>query len=166
MAENDFDNERTAAGFGNSERTAAGFGNNESAAQNNLTTADIANPSRGAQTTDGTQRLSTDAIANSSPAAAQASADSGRQPLFPSGELQNFRSQWDSAQGLFVDDPRRAVEQADGLVANTIQRLAKQFADERAKLEQQWESGENVSTEDLRQALRRYRDFFDRLLSL
>ena len=68
---------------------------------NNLTTADIANPSRGAQTTDGTRPLSTESIANSSASsAAQTSADNTRQPLFPSGELQTFRSQWDSAQGL------------------------------------------------------------------
>ena len=126
-----------------------------------LTTADIANPSRTLPPADNTPHP----LATTTAASADA-ADAARQPLFPGAELQNFRSQWDQAQGLFVDDPRRAVEQADSLVANTVQRLAKQFADERAKLEAQWESGENVSTEDLRQALRRYRDFFDRLLSL
>ena len=58
-----------------------------------------------------------------------------------------------------------AVEQADGLVANVVQRIAEQFASEREKLEGQWSKGDNVNTEDLRQALRRYRAFFDRLLS-
>jgi hypothetical protein len=85
--------------------------------------------------------------------------------LFPDDELHNFRARWDQAQTSFVDEPRRAVEQADGLVANVVQRIAEQFSNERAKLEEQWSKGDNVSTEDLRQALRRYRSFFDRLLS-
>jgi len=66
----------------------------------------------------------------------------------------------------FVDEPRRAVEQADNLVAVTMKRLAEMFAEERARLEGQWDRGDNVSTEDLRLALRRYRSFFGRLLSM
>jgi len=57
------------------------------------------------------------------------------------------------------------VEQADTLVAAVVQRIAEQFAEERAKLEQQWDDGGDVSTEELRQGLKRYRAFFDRLLS-
>lgn len=109
------------------------------------------------------------AVADRNATAAEAhgaSGDSARQPLFPGSELQGFRSQWNDAQGMFVDDPRSAVKKADELVANTVQRISQQFADERARLEQQWDRGEDVSTEDLRQALRRYRDFFDRLLNL
>jgi hypothetical protein len=86
-------------------------------------------------------------------------------PLFPDDELHNFRARWDQAQTSFVDEPRQAVEQADSLVANVVKRIAEQFANERAQLEKQWDSGDNVSTEDLRQALRRYRSFFDRLLA-
>ena len=64
---------------------------------------------------------------------------------------------WTEIQTAFVDEPRKAVEQADNLVAEAIQRLAKIFADERAKLEHEWSRGEDqVSTEDLRVALRRY----------
>jgi hypothetical protein len=85
-------------------------------------------------------------------------------PLFPDDELHNFRARWDQVQTSFVDEPRQAVEQADGLVANVVKRIAEQFCAERATLEQQWAEG-NVSTEDLRQALRRYRSFFDRLLA-
>jgi len=66
----------------------------------------------------------------------------------------------------FVDEPRRTVEEADKLVAAVMQRLAEGFANERSGLEKQWDSGENVSTEDLRLALQRYRSFFDRLLKL
>jgi hypothetical protein len=85
--------------------------------------------------------------------------------LFPDDELHNFRARWDQVQTSFVDEPRRAVEQADGLVANVIQRIAEQFSNERTKLEEHWSKGENVNTEELRQALRQYRSFFDRLLS-
>jgi hypothetical protein len=86
-------------------------------------------------------------------------------PLFVDEELRNFRARWDQVQTSFVDEPRHAVEQADTLVAAVVQRIAEQFADERAKLEQQWDHGGDVSTEDLRQGLKRYRTFFDRLLS-
>jgi len=86
--------------------------------------------------------------------------------LLVTEELQTLRSRWDSIQTSFVDEPRRAVEQADSLVADMMQRLAQLFADERGKLETQWSRGDNVSTEDLRVALQRYRSFFDRLLSI
>jgi len=87
-------------------------------------------------------------------------------PLFPENESTNFRNRWTEIQAAFVDEPRRAVEQADTLVAEVIKRLASSFADERSKLEGQWGRGDNVSTEDLRVALQRYRAFFDRLLSV
>jgi hypothetical protein len=87
-------------------------------------------------------------------------------PLFPESEATNFRNRWTEIQAAFVDEPRRAVEQGDALVADVIKRLASSFADERSKLEGQWGRGDNVSTEDLRVALQRYRAFFDRLLSV
>jgi hypothetical protein len=88
-------------------------------------------------------------------------------PLFSPGEAQEFRVRWDAIQAGFVDEPRRAVEQADNLVAGTMKRLAEIFADERSKLEGQLDRGESVvSTENLRLALRRYRSFFGRLLSV
>jgi hypothetical protein len=86
--------------------------------------------------------------------------------LFPGSETENFRVRWREIQGAFVDEPRRAVEQADQLVATVVQRLAEVFANERNRLEHDWSQGQDVSTEDLRQALRRYRSFFDRLLSV
>jgi len=87
-------------------------------------------------------------------------------PLFPSGELDGLRTRWKEIQIAFVDEPRKAVEQADGLVASAMKRLAEVFAEERSGLEQQWDRGDSVSTEDLRVALQRYRTFFDRLLSV
>jgi len=87
-------------------------------------------------------------------------------PLFPGSELEELRSRWKEVQTAFVDEPRSAVEQADGLVASAMKRLAETFADERSKLEKQWDRGGDVSTEDLRLALQRYRTFFQRLLAV
>lgn len=88
-----------------------------------------------------------------------------REPLLPRDATGDVRGRWESIQIGFVDEPRRAVEQADALVAELMQRLAETFASERSQLESQWDRGEDVSTEDLRVALQRYRSFFDRLLS-
>jgi hypothetical protein len=88
------------------------------------------------------------------------------EPLFSPNDSQGFRSRWEKIQIGFVDEPRNAVKQADELVAGTIKRLAEVFAAERQKLEAEWDNNDNVSTEDLRVALRRYRSFFDRLLSV
>jgi hypothetical protein len=87
-------------------------------------------------------------------------------PLFPAAELDGLRNRWNEVQAAFVDEPRRAVEQADGMVASAMKRLAEVFAEERSKLEQQWDRGDNVSTEELRVALQRYRSFFHRLLAI
>jgi len=87
-------------------------------------------------------------------------------PLFSAGEAADFHSRWDAVQVSFVDEPRVAVQQADGLVAGAMKRLAEIFADERARLDEQWDRGGDVSTEDLRIALQRYRSFFGRLLSV
>ncbi len=85
-------------------------------------------------------------------------------PLFNDKESHDFRSRWDNIQIRFVDDPRKATEDADSLVAETMKRLAEVFANERKNMEDQWSRGDNVSTEDLRVALQRYRSFFNRLL--
>jgi hypothetical protein len=89
----------------------------------------------------------------------------GGEPLLAEDELGRFRAQWEQIQVGFVDEPRGAVEQADSLVAELMQRLASSFSDERSRLEGQWDRGDEVSTEDLRVALTRYRSFFERLLS-
>jgi|RhiMetdeSRZDD1v2_1073273.scaffolds.fasta_scaffold2855831_1 hypothetical protein len=89
--------------------------------------------------------------------------------MFAPDESEGYRTQWDGIQTGFVDEPRRAVEEADALVAQVITRLSEVFADERTRLEQQWghtDQAHQVNTEDLRLALRKYRSFFERLLSL
>lgn len=92
--------------------------------------------------------------------------ENGSTPLFETGEAESLRSRWNTIQTQFVDEPRRSVEQADELVASAMKRLAEIFANEREGLEHNWDSGDNVSTEDLRIALQRYRSFFHRLLSV
>lgn len=100
-----------------------------------------------------------------SDASQQTPATAGSTPLLTEMEVNDLRSRWTDIQAGFVDEPRRSVEQADQLVASAIQKLAEGFARERASLEKQWESGSDVSTEDLRLALQRYRTFFGRLLN-
>ena len=91
--------------------------------------------------------------------------DAEREPLFEAADRDRFGESWTSIQAAFVDDPRDAVKEADTLVAELMQRLAETFSAERSRLESQWDNDEDVSTEDLRIALQRYRSFFDRLLS-
>jgi len=95
---------------------------------------------------------------------ATTAAEEQRHPLLADEELDGFRGRWDAVQVGFVDEPRGSVQQADALVAELMQRLAQTFSDERTSLESQWEQGADVSTEDLRVAMQRYRSFFDRLL--
>jgi hypothetical protein len=97
-------------------------------------------------------------------ATARAKLDEDLGPLFSTNEAEDLRMGWDTVQVAFVDEPRQAVEDADRLVAATMTRLAEIFAEERQNLEKQWDRGDNVSTEDLRVALQRYRSFFSRLL--
>jgi hypothetical protein len=91
---------------------------------------------------------------------------SSEQILFADGELSGFHSRWSEVQAAFVDDPRDCVQKADGLVADVVDQLTAGFAKARSRLEEQWDRGEEVSTEDLRIALKRYREFFERLLAV
>jgi hypothetical protein len=111
-------------------------------------------------------------LAPSTAPAAQAAADVGTADtatnaghLLAADDAEGFRARWTDVQHGFVDAPRQAVAQADGLVAELMQHLAKTFADERGRLEGQWDQGDDVSTEDLRTAFQRYRLFFERLLT-
>ena len=105
-------------------------------------------------------------IARGATAGAAVTDDGRHIDLFPNDELVGYRTQWESIQTGFVDQPRAAVEQADALVSQVVTRLSEVFARERSTLEQQWTKGDHVSTEDLRIALKRYRSFFHKLLSI
>lgn len=91
--------------------------------------------------------------------------DERLEPLFDQDREQELRERWHRLQARFVDEPRETVHDADSLVAELLRDLAQGFDQARSKLEGQWSSGEDVSTEDLRLALQRYRSFFERLLS-
>ncbi len=91
--------------------------------------------------------------------------DRGAGALLADEDAGGFRSRWNEIQVRFVDEPRGSVQKADSLVAEMMERLTEMFSEERTRLESQWERGDDVSTEDLRLALQRYRSFFERLLS-
>lgn len=89
-----------------------------------------------------------------------------RAELLDADELTNVRTRWREIRAHFVDEPRSAVQDANALVADLMQRLAQMFAAERVQLKSCLASGTDVSTEDLRQGLQRYRSFFERLLTV
>jgi len=146
---------------------------NEQGQRTGLSTADMAavadrqslNQDDGYKNVD-TQDVQAQAAASNAAGAGSRSTSAQSTPLFSTDETQTFRSRWDDIQTGFVDEPRTAVEQADSLVAEAMKRLAEMFANERAELEQQWDRGDDISTEDLRVALQRYRSFFSRLLAV
>ncbi len=139
------------------------------ASRPDLSTADLAvaaNRSEGGSTADLDRKIDDREVERArgkGPADVGASQET---PLLAGDVVNELRKRWTDIQAGFVDEPRRAVEQADGLVAEAIKRLAETFANERNQLEGQWDRGGDVSTEDLRQALQRYRSFFSRLLSV
>jgi hypothetical protein len=131
-----------------------------------LTTADLANAGEGRGMQDEALEEKTHEERVETRRAGSSTSEGPTTPLFSPQETGEFRSRWDAIQVGFVDEPRHSVEQADQLVAETVKRLAQIFADERTKLEEQWSRGDQVSTEDLRLALQRYRSFFGRLLAV
>lgn len=127
--------------------------------QRNLTTADlVASANRPASLTGDADTLHEDA-GTTNPAANQQ--DANLAPLFTDDVADSFRARWNLVQQGFVDDPQNAVREGDELVAQVIKSLAETFSKQRSALE-----GQQASTEDLRLALRRYRSFFERLLSM
>jgi hypothetical protein len=92
--------------------------------------------------------------------------DGQDEALFADDDAQGLRSRWEDVQRGFVDEPREAVQKADDLVSDLVEQLTKGFAETRSGLEEQWNKGEEASTEDLRVALTRYRAFFQRLLKV
>ncbi len=144
--------------------------------EHDLTTADLADSSaktaeaaadeRGPVRGDAVQETSAEEDVEVDAAARSAVTDEEiTEPLLAPDEAKRFQRSWEEIQVRFVDEPRRSVERADALVADVMQRIAASFSDARTRLESQWGRGDDVSTEDLRVALTRYRSFFERLLS-
>jgi hypothetical protein len=140
--------------------------------RNELTTEEMAEGAPSPDRTDGgeqptdvpsaARQRQADSDEETAPAAD--AGDERPMPLFSADEAERFRGRWSEIQAGFVDQPREMVEEADRLVADLMERLTAQFAEERGRLESQWESNDDVSTEDLRVTLTRYRSFFERLL--
>jgi hypothetical protein len=149
--------------FSSSGLSTAALAHADEAAQQDQDYPDQRTDGRSEQRVDGYDR--SDATATRSNATSAQETDE-RTALFSPDETNSLRGQWDSIQVGFVDEPRQAVEKADALVAGAMKRLAEVFATERERLEKQWDRGDSVSTEELRLALRRYRAFFGRLLSV
>lgn len=134
-----------------------------------LSTADLAvaaNRSAGGSTAELDRKIDDREVERARTTGPADAAMARETPLLAGDVVNELRTRWTDIQAGFVDEPRRAVEQADSLVAEAIKRLAETFANERNQLEGQWDRGSDVSTEDLRQALQRYRSFFSRLLSV
>jgi len=129
--------------------------------EKNVTTADLA---AAAQTSPARREVNRNPADENKNAAVQNT--DKLDPLFLPDVAKDFRSRWDALQTSFVDDPRQAVRQGDELVAQVMTSLAQSFSNERTKLESQLDRTDKESTENLRLALRRYRSFFERLLSL
>jgi hypothetical protein len=109
--------------------------------------------------------------AQSSPGATKSASDDmdageDGQALFESNERDGLWQRWSDIQSNFVDDPERSVAEANVLVSDLTERLVGSFRSEQTRLQAQWERGDEVSTEELRVILQRYRTFFDRLLQL
>jgi hypothetical protein len=103
--------------------------------------------------------------AETEPQAAPFGANAGSSAaLLNHEESEHFRTRWNEIQGMFVDEPRSAVQQADKLVSEVIEQIAQMFTNEHTLLEDQWNQSNDVSTEDLRKTLQRYRTFFNRLV--
>lgn len=134
--------------------------------EHKLSTRDLAaTESTGGARNTGEGDPSDDPMKRDDAAADSTTETADHEPLLPSDESAGFTTRWQEIQVSFVDRPRDAVAEADALVADLMQRLATSFSNERENLEGQWARGDDVSTEDLRVALTRYRSFFERLLS-
>ena len=132
------------------------------------TTEQIATAGAGREDATGSGQAPLQDAQTKQQAAAHSDPGVGDQPhaqLLEDHELQSILVRWKDIQAEFVDEPRKAVQDADALVAELMQRLAQMFASEREQLESRWAGGDDVSTEELRHGLRRYRSFFERLLA-
>jgi hypothetical protein len=131
-----------------------------------LTTADLATSSNRPATSAQADRPVLEAINTDGVTQTAIKEDAKLAPLFTRDVAMDFRSRWDVVQRGFVDDPQAAVRAGDELVAQVIKSLAETFASQRSELEGGHEHTEESTTENLRLSLRRYRSFFERLLSI
>ncbi|MDG4795920.1 hypothetical protein [Micromonospora sp. WMMD1082] len=87
----------------------------------------------------------------------------GAATLFDDTTAQGFRDRWREVQLRFVDDPQAAVGEAQSLVDEAMQALSAALTEHKNKLGG-WQEAGSTDTEQLRVAVREYRDFLDRVL--
>jgi hypothetical protein len=122
---------------------------------------------RASEEKTGARRQADTAEADTNDARSETASDRAaeeRATLIPPDRAESYNSRWTQLKSDFVDEPSRAVRGANELVGEVLDELEELFRSQRAELEQGLDS-EQTTTEDLRQALGRYRSFFDRLLS-
>jgi hypothetical protein len=107
------------------------------------------------------EKLLSETIAHEAPVVTNVTSSAS---LLNREESELLRTRWNEIQGKFVDEPRAAVQLADALVSEVVEKITQMFTNEHSSLESQWKQGNDVSTEDLRKALQHYRSFFNRLV--
>jgi hypothetical protein len=147
------------------EPSAASSAPSPAAGQEQSQTQASVAPSDHATAYEGTAPGPQAATASAQPASADHEAPTA-DTLFADDELAELRARWAGVQAAFVDDPKECVQKADVLVSDLVEQLTTGFARARSRLEEQWAQGQEASTEDLRLALMRYREFFERLLAV
>ena len=80
--------------------------------------------------------------------------------------LGEFQVRWSELQTIFVDDPRSAVQRADEVVSQSIQKIYERMNTQRSQLSERWQRNDSTSTEDLRVAFQNYRNFFRSLAGI
>ncbi|GIJ80792.1 hypothetical protein SAMN05443287_10388 [Micromonospora phaseoli] len=100
---------------------------------------------------------------NGGTATAGAVVPAGAATLFDEPTAQGFRDRWRDVQLRFVDDPKAAVGEAQSLVDEAMEALSAALAEHKNKLGG-WQEAASADTEQLRVAVREYRDFLDRVL--
>ena len=96
-------------------------------------------------------------------AAADAPAAAAPGALLGSLDAGEVRGRFLDIQAGFIDEPRQAVEEAGRFVDDLLRQVADSLQQQRSQLAG---ATDEASTEDLRLALRGYRQFVDRLLGL
>ena len=78
----------------------------------------------------------------------------------------DVQDRWHDLQASFVDDPRDAVQRADSLLDEVMASIHQALESRIRELQDLWKNTDHSDTEQLRLALRSYRDCMHRLLSL
>ena len=89
--------------------------------------------------------------------------------LLARGERDKLTVRLQQALNTFVESPRQAVEEADGIFDEAVTRLTEALTERRRVLRTGWQGagqGTEVQTEELRQALQQYRETAERLLRM